>query len=374
MHSKININKIAGYFNNPSGKLTLGIHSCIEEVWEILSVRKSDDDYVIYTKMRDFAQDVLDCGEGGYSNEIVLKRRSYGGFVTNTGKAVGRLGADLVLIGLFGTNSIDPVFKEFQDSHTLLSVGAPTGGATYEFSDGKIMLPHIENIIDFNWDSLTNALPWDKLKKAFTEADIIALGYWSLMPAFDEILQKICEHFIEGGRCKRFFFDFADIRKRDNASLKNTMEKLTVINKKIPITLSLNEHEAELLFTGLGERFGHDQAIAESTIGNVREKTGLDEIVVHTPRFAAVSSYSEGIAVVPQRYCENPVRTTGAGDNFNGGYMVASVRTGDLNIHERLFAGNATTGFYVRNGYPPDISELIQEMNDVEGFFSGTTD
>jgi sugar/nucleoside kinase (ribokinase family) len=365
MYSNVDIEKITAYFNKPSGKVTLGIHTCIEEIWQILSTRKSSAEYVVYTKMRDFAKDVLECGEGGYSNEIIRKRRSYGGFTTNTGMAVGRLGADLTLIGMFGANSIDPVFKEFQDLYTVLSVADPPGGATYEFDDGKIILPHIEDTIDFNWDSLAAALPWEALKKACTEADIFSLGYWSFIPAFDEILEKICEHFLDGSRCKRFFFDFADIRKRDNAALRYTMGKLAIINERMPITLSLNEHEAELLFTGLGERFGYDQAIAESTIGNVRDKTGLDEIVVHTPHFAAISSYSEGVAVVPQRHCENVVRTTGAGDNFNGGYMVTCVFPGELNMHERLFVGNATTGFYVRNGYSPDIPALIQEMNEV---------
>lgn len=374
MHPNINIKKITEYLEKPGGKITLGIHSCIEEIWEIIATRKTRDDYIVYTKMQDFAKDVLACGAGGYSNEITLKRRSYGGFVTNTGKAVSRLGGDLTLIGLFGTDTIDPVFEEFQEAHTLLSVGNPTGGATYEFSDGKIMFPYIDNIVDFNWTTMKNALPWDQIEKAFREAEIIGLGYWSLMPAFDEIIENISNHFLGNSKCKRLFFDFADLRKRDTDSLKYTLEKLAVINKKTPITLSLNEHEAEMLFSRFGEDFDGEQTVTETAMYNLREKTGLDEIVVHTPYFAAVSSYLEGIAIIPQRHCENPVRTTGAGDNFNGGYMVAGVFPGELNLSERLFVGNATTGFFVREGYPPDVSELVQEMNDMEAYFNGTID
>jgi len=54
--------------------------------------------------------------------------------------------------------------------------------------------------------------------------------------------------------------------------------------------------------------------------------------------------------------------TTGAGDNFNGGYISACMRYGALNLRERLFVANAVTGSYVRNGVSPDRGALREEI------------
>jgi len=90
----------------------------------------------------------------------------------------------------------------------------------------------------------------------------------------------------------------------------------------------------------------------------------LDELIVHTPDWAAGASASEGAAFVPQNRCEQPVKTTGAGDNFNGGYMAANLGCGDekLTLPERLHVANLTTGYYVRNGHTRGLREQ---------FFSG---
>ena len=358
----IQTDRICQSLKAPRGKITIGIDGYIDEVWQVVSSRQSRADFTLYNKVKDFAKAVYDCGEGGYSNEIVRKRRTYGGFTANTGKAAGRLGCDITFLGMFGLKAIDPAFKEFADTYRLISVGEPAVSQIFEFEDGKIMLPFIEDIMDFSWDSLVSAIAWEDLKAAYAEADMVALGYWSLMPAFDEIIAKLCENFLEGGSCKRVFFDFADIRKRDRHSLESTLQKLCVLNKKIPMTLSLNEHEAHLLFSYMGKDFTENPANAEAETEYARQKIGLDELIVHTPHFAVAASAGEGAAVVLQRYCEKPVITTGAGDNFNGGYMASCVCEGKLKLHERLLVGNATTGFYIRNGHSPDMAGICSEL------------
>jgi len=51
------------------------------------------------------------------------------------------------------------------------------------------------------------------------------------------------------------FFDFADIRKRDRRSLDTTLAKLAELNARAPMTLSLNENEAQQLFANFSEPF-----------------------------------------------------------------------------------------------------------------------
>jgi len=314
----------------------------------------------LYDKMKKFSEMLVKCGEGGFSNEIVRKRRTYGGFTANTGKAVSRLGVETAMLGMFGKNRIDSVFGEFTESSNLVSVGEPAISQIYEFPDGKIMLPYIQEIMGFNWHSLTEAIDADALKAMFMDADIIALGYWSLLPAFDDVVAQVCGRFLNTTKQQRMFFDLADIRKRDRTSLEETLKKLAVLNQKIPMTLSLNEHEAALLFSYYGQTFTQDAQQANAQTESVRNAIGLDELVVHTPHFATSVSATEGYCTVTQHYCENPVITTGAGDNFNGGYLAALLKK--LPMAERLTAANATTGFYVSHGYSPSKTEMLDTL------------
>ena len=359
--------KIKSYFENLDGSVTFGIDGYIDEVWQIVDSRKNNEEYTLFASMKDFAKSLYDCGDGGYAHEIIRKRRTYGGFCANTGLAVGKLGASLTLLGLFGEDGVDSAFAPLEKYCRLVSFGNPNITQAFEFGDGKILLSHIEEMMRFNWQTLKDHITCDILQEAFTKADLIALGYWSLVPGFDEILSGICKEFTKDSRCKRFFFDFADIRKRDARALCNVLALIGDLNKQMPMTLSLNENEANILYNQFGCFFKktpeNADAWAEAETEKVRQKIGLDELVVHTPFFAVGASTLEGTAFVSQQHCPNPIITTGAGDNFNGGYVAASTKSGELTMCERLVIGNAAASFYVRNGYSPDKTELLTEIS-----------
>ena len=364
--NRINTDKIARYFGNLRGKITLGIDGYIDEVYQIVDTRISLTEYTVFSKMGRFAERILACGGGGLGNEIVRKRRSFGGFTANTGNAAARLGVDTVMLALYGKERLDPVFECFGKMCKVISIGEPALSHIYEFDDGKLMLPYIADIMNFDWETLTGALSVEELKAIFNDSDVIAIGYWSGMPAFDEIVTNLCEQVIADGQNKRMFFDFADTKKRDKKSLRDTLTVLARLNGIIPMTLSMNEHESADVFRFFGEDFSYeDPGNICDIIERVRLKTGLDELVVHTPRYAAAASAREGAAAVPQEYCVNPVRTTGAGDTFNGGYMSACLK--DLSAAERLAAANCATGFFIRNGYAPDRHEIAAEVRRVYG-------
>jgi hypothetical protein len=355
------VKKISDSFKELKGNITLGIDGYIDEVWQIVEERAGLDEYTLYNKMKNFGEAIVKCRDGGFAQEIVRIRRSYGGFTGNTGNALGRLGVNPVMIGMYGENAIDPVFEQLNDKCELISLGAAAICHIYEFEDGKIMFPHLEKILSFNWGDLQNNVEFNKIEEIFLNSDIIALGYWSSMPSFDELVSKVCENYVEEGRCKKMFFDFADIRKRDKKSLLYTLDCLVELNKIVPMTLSLNENEAELLFSYYGRDF--DERQLEKSLVDVRKKINIEEIVVHTPYVAAASNEKEGFAKARNRYCHNPVITAGAGDTFNGGYLAATL--GMLSVWERLITANATTAFYVRKGYAPSIADLITEINNM---------
>ena len=92
----------------------------------------------------------------------------------------------------------------------------------------------------------------------------------------------------------------------------------------------------------------------------VREKIGFDELVVHTPEFAAASNASEGEAYAIQDRQSNVIRLAGAGDSFNGGFLCASL--GDLPLKERLVVANAVTAFFVTHATAPNKQELLAQI------------
>jgi len=348
--------RIAEGLGNLNGKITLGIDGFVDEVWQVIKVRTGPGEYVLFDKMKELGEAIVQCETGGFSPEIIRKRRSYGGFTGNTGLALGRLGLNPAMIGTYGKNGIDPAFEILADSCELFSIGDPCPIYIYEFEDGKMMFADIDALQDYEWDAFIKDL--GRFEKILLGSDIIALGYWSCIHAFDELVTKICENFIEGGRCKKMFFDFADLRKRDGEALRNSLECLAELNKKVPMIWSLNENEAAQLYSHFGEVF--DETKLEETIARIRGKTGLSELVIHTPYAAAVSNEEEGVAAVKQNHCPNPVKTVGAGDTFNAGYMAACLC--GFGAAERLITANAATRFYVSNGYPPEVNDIINTL------------
>jgi len=61
-----------------------------------------------------------------------------------------------------------------------------------------------------------------------------------------------------------------------------------------------------------------------------------------------------------QAFQKNVIRTAGAGDSFNGGYVSASL--GFLNLKERLVVANAATAFFVTHATAPTKLELIEQI------------
>ena len=344
-----------------AGKLVIGIDGFIDIAWEIIQFREGVNDYQFYEKMSGFSGDLAKCeGGGGFLREVVEKRLSLGGFTGNVPSAVLGFGVRPTVIGMLGKDAIDPAYDRIAAASDMISVGAPAIDNIFEFTDGKLMLPHLQDLMSLNWKQITDIVGEARLKEIFSKADIIAMGYWSLIPAYDEIIEGICSLVTEGGREKRLFFDLADIRKNSKEELQSSIKKWSEFNKHIPITLSMNEHETELLFSYYGETFAQEMEGADEKTERVRKATGLDEVVIHTPHFAAAAQETEGRMVLPQNYCESAVITTGAGDHFDGGYIVGLLRKRPM--AERIALGNACTDLYVSRGYSPseaDVQEVL---------------
>ena len=349
------------YINKLSGKILLGCDGFVDEVYEIVEVRKSLTEFTAMQKLKQFGELLVERADGGVGMELVSKRRCEGGFGINTGRIAAILGIKPLLPGLYGGKEIDPAFVEFQNNCHLLSLGDPALTIVLEFGDGKVLMSDLKAVSSLTWEDFKKFFGEQKLKEMFSGVDILGLGYWSLTTDFDGFFKGFMDQYETTKPPRRMFFDFADIKKKSSESFVKSLGLIKHYNSRIPMTLSLNEHEVLELFSRIGvECPDLTPATIASALTTAREKIGFDELVVHTPEFAAASRAADGEAYAIQERQKNVVRSAGAGDSFNGGYICASL--GDLPIKERLVVANAATAFFVTHATGPTKEELIAQI------------
>jgi hypothetical protein len=353
--------KYADFLHNIRGKILLGCDGFVDETYEIVEVRKSQADFTAMKKLRQFGDLIVARADGGVGVELVPKRRCEGGFAINTGRVAAALGLKPRLPGLYGREVIDPAYEEFKENCELASLGDPALTIALEFGDGKILMSNLEAVSSLTWNDFEKHFGSAKLRELFSGVDILGLGYWSLTANFDDLFKGFMSQYESLPPPRRMFFDFADIKKKSSESFLKSLELIRSYNSKIPMTFSLNEHEVLELFSRLGvDRPELTPAAIASALTVARDKIGFDELVVHTPEFAAASSATDGEAYAMQDRQTNVLRLAGAGDSFNGGYLCASI--GDLPPKERLVVANAVAAFFVTHATAPAKEELLAQI------------
>ncbi len=353
-----NMKEYCDYIAQLEGKILLGCDGFVDETYQIVDVRRSATEFSPIEQLKLFGELIVKRADGGVGLEIIAKRRCEGGFGINTGRVPAILGLQPVLPGLYGRNEIDPAFKEFEEICSMESLGDPALTLAFEFADGKLLMSDLSAVSNLSWKQFKDHFGEDKLREMFADVDILGLGYWSLTANFDGLLKGFMSQYTNSRPPRRMFFDFADIKKKSPESFLASLELIRSYSDKIPMTFSLNEHEVNELFLRIGldePEYTPDAIVSALTVA--RQKIGFDELVVHTPDFAAASSASEGEAYAMQDRQSNVIRLAGAGDSFNGGYLCASL--GSLPLKKRLVMANATTAFFVTHATTPTRSELI---------------
>ncbi|MBD5780095.1 carbohydrate kinase family protein [Pelagicoccus sp. NFK12] len=348
------------FINTISGKILLGCDGFVDEVYQIVDVRQSLTEYTAIDNLRSFGELIVKRADGGVGLEIVPKRRCSGGFTPNTGRVAAFLGLKPILTGLYGANEIDPAFEEFKENCDLISLGDPAVTLVFEFQDGKILMSALKSVANLTWKDFVAFFGEERLQEMFSDVDILGLGYWSLTPDFDNFLQGFVSQY-EGKKApRRMFFDFADIKKKSNESFMESLAIIKRLNEKIPMTMSVNEHEGAELFSRFQVEFEESPEKVTAGLTALRKAIGIDELVIHTPHYTAASCEAEGEGFALQDHQKNVIRTAGAGDTFNGGYLCASL--GDLSIKERLVIANAATAFFVTHATAPTKEEMIAQI------------
>ncbi|MCL2407455.1 MAG: carbohydrate kinase family protein [Defluviitaleaceae bacterium] len=356
--------------NADAFKIFAGLDGYVDEIIHVVEKRHGTkvDDYTRYEKIADYGQKIVEAGGLSANFEMMPIQVKLGGNGPIFANAMLGLGAAVTYCGKLGYPDIHPVFKPMADHPhcNVISRWNPAHTDALEFMDGKLIIGKMRVVYEITWESVLAAVGGiDQLRRHVLESGLIGMLNWTMLPFMDDILEGIIENVlphIDKNHRPYFFFDIADPGKRTDDDIRKVLGIMVRLNKHFKVVLGLNEKEALRVASVLGvdkpENLAYDH-LCNAMYG----KLDIYCLVVH-PVKSAFAQTADGYAHVKGPYCENPVLTTGAGDNFNAGFCLGLLC--GLNLEEALMAGVSNSGFYVRNGRSAEIAELTEFMDSLE--------
>lgn len=342
-------------------RAVVGFDGFVDEIVSVVQRRLAPDQYEPFASIADFARAVAAAAGLSTNFEVVSKQVKVGGNAPIMALGLAKAGLDVTCIGALGEETLHPAFQELAEQARLITVADPGSTQALEFSDGKLMLGKSETMNAVTWERLLERTGEAQLQQLCGDADVLAFVNWTMLPHMDDIWRQFQTQILPRFEHRPIaFFDLADPHKRTTAELRTALNIIAGFTPYCDTYLGLNRKEAAEVGAALGfdetTRIGADLETAVRTLAKAVDVTGL---VVH-PVDRAAAYYDGAYVEVDGPYTPAPRLTTGAGDNFNAGFC-HGVALG-LPVEAALTLGNATSGFYVREGHSPTFGELVQFM------------
>lgn len=337
-------------------KIVLGFNGAIDRVREIVDERQDQETYKRVQRLRDFGKQISDASEAERSMlmEWVSSDMRTGALVCHISRALGELGYDPVMIGMFGTPPKNAFLEEF-DRFEMESIGEPAYTDAIEFDDGKLMLSESGGMRYLDWEMLRESVGFDRLASYLDGAAVLGMGYWAEIADMVSIFEGLADELVPtlSSPPEHILIDPADVGTRPSKDIKRGGDMLQRLDAMVPVTMSANRYETIDIANSL--RPTTSQRSPETAAEIAREEFGISRFVTHGATKSALVSESGVFSVdVPRE--DEPVLSTGAGDHFNAGIILGLIY--DLNPHESVALGNAIAGCFVRQGSPPSYEKI----------------
>ena len=351
----------------------IGFDGFVDEVVHIVDTRYDTQRYDRLNTLKDFGQKIIDASGVSRNFEFVTVQKKLGGNGPNMAHSLISCGCSVTYIGALGKPDIDPVFHDFSKSARVVSISEPGHTQAIEFFDGKLICSNLDTLNAVDPENLKAAIAPKDLARWIAECNFIGFENWTLVMnmtklwkyLLDEVLvhmDQVLPFSAESRTRKPLFIDLADPEKRSSQDIQEALDVLSRFEQYFDVILGLNRKEAMEIASLPGfcseDQIPDDPAQLADLI---RNKLNINTVVVHTLKHAYAAD-PEQSAAVDGPYCPKPILTTGAGDNFNAGFMLG--RALQLEEKECLYLGCANSGFYVRNGKSADFEELKSFIDD----------
>lgn len=274
---------------------------------------------------------------------------------------------DITYIGAMGSGEVLPIYQAALAGKTkrLHTLAEPAHTTCLEFTDGKVMLCDMATCAQVTWERLLECVGQAALDEELQSARFISAVNWGKLPHAGPIWSNLAARLGElGVTVKRvlFFMDLAEFETRSWVDREDLLARLGPITRQCRTLLSFNLKEA----WQMGEIFGasfHGRKDADSVAELatlLRSRISVDRVIIH-PNDGAACASAAGTVYVPGPYCQSPLISTGAGDNFGAGCLAAALR--DFDDAPLLLAGNCASGHFVRSGRSASFADMVKLLD-----------
>lgn len=342
----------------PSSPSLVGLDGFVDTILHVVATRQGADEYTRMASMVEFGNRIAAAAGLSANFEMVTQMVKLGGNGPIMAKALHAYGSPVTYVGNLGSPEIHPVFADFARSAEVVSLAEPACTDAIEFDDGKLMFGKSQSLREVSWENLSARIPVDEMAARFDAASLVALVNWTMLTGMTEIFEQLLAR-VMPRLTKRLwmFFDLADPAKRTRKDIATALDLIARFQQHANVMLGLNLREGRQIGEVLGfpaceETHG---AVAAHAV-KIREKLGIDTVVIHPVAFAAAADAS-GSAAAQGPYIEKPKITTGAGDHFNAGFCIGRILGAPLDASLQIGVG--TSGFYVRSAQSPSAAEMV---------------
>jgi hypothetical protein len=332
----------------------LGFDGFVDEVVHVVDKRIDSERYIRLDTISAYAERIAGAAGLSCNIEMVTVAQKLGGNGPILTNALIGQGLDVTYIGSIGFPAVHAVFADMAAKCRAYSVAEPGKTDAVEFLDGKIISSKLDSLNAVGWDSIMLAVGAEEFTRQMSRCHLVGFENWTMLPHMSDIWRRIIAGVLPKlprGKERAIFFDLADPSKRRTEDLLEALELIGAFLPYFQVYLGLNEKEALCLSDAYG--VGAGDVISRSE--RLFKLLPVDCLAVH-PLKEAFTVTDNGVTRVSGPYCERPRLTTGAGDNFNAGFLLGV--TAALPPRDCLLLGVAASGFYVRNARSPDRGEL----------------
>ena len=344
----------------------LGFDGFVDEIVHVVKKRIDADTYLREETLKDYGERIAKTSGLSSNVEIVTVSRKIGGNGPIMANALCELGASVSYIGALGYPEIHPVFSGFAGKCAqVYSIANPASTDAVEFSDGKIIRCKLSALNDVNYPNIRERAGEERLAAIMASSDFIGFVNWSLLnhasSAYAGILENIVARIPKDGPRKTMFFDLADPYARTQEDLLGVLSLIGKFSERFDTVLGINLREAIQVCGLFGKGGSPSEYNLKDLCKTILNFVGVSRVVIHPTDQSCCMGTDGAYDHTYGPYCKKPALTTGAGDNFNAGYMLG----GALGFApgECLLLGMAASGYYVRNAKSANREELISFLN-----------
>lgn len=332
-------------------KIAAGFDGFIDSIVKIVNHKAADGTVSYFETIKGFGDYISGKSGSGFSLESDERLQKLGGNMPIMANAMAQWGIMVDCVGALGVPAIQPAFSKMHANCRLHSYTNPGFTTAMEFTDGKIMLAQMTDLNHADWTTIKTVIGLPTLRTIFCKADLVCLVNWSEPDQSNAMWQGLLEDIFAydaTDKSKRqFFADLSDCSKRSDAALLKALELLKEFGKYGKVMLSLNRNEAGILyrlFTGL------DPAELHEIGDHLFKELKISTLIIHTSKIS-IAWDAAGTYTDQPSFIQQPLVSTGAGDNFNAGFCVGQLL--GLDAEQSLILANSTSNCYIKSGLSP---------------------